>query len=255
LNFTIAVRLSTGWRRLIGSFKLQVIFRKRASNYSALLWKVTYEDKGSYESSPPYIQVYCSQLNALSLLLRMHSTHITHTLFRLTPHTHSLTTHTTHIHFRLVPHTHSLLTHITHTLANALTSHTHFRLTSHTHSLMHLSHITHTLIPHTLPHHTHFRLTPHTHSVIHSNHITHTLVPSTNSTHTNPTHNPTSHTHFRLTPHTHSLIHSRPITHTLLRSTHITHTRIPHSLSHQRPTLEYSQANTLHYHHTHALEF
>ena len=44
----------TGWRRLIGSPKLQVIFRKRATNYRGLLWKVTYEDKGSYESSPPY---------------------------------------------------------------------------------------------------------------------------------------------------------------------------------------------------------
>jgi len=41
----------TGWRRLIGSPKLQVVFRKRATNYRALLWKVTYEDKGSYESS------------------------------------------------------------------------------------------------------------------------------------------------------------------------------------------------------------
>ena len=48
----------TGWRRLIGSPKLQVIFRKRATNYRALLWKVTYEDKGSYESSPPCIHTY-----------------------------------------------------------------------------------------------------------------------------------------------------------------------------------------------------
>jgi len=44
---------ATGWRRLIGSPKLQVIFRKRATNNRALLWKLTYEDKGSYESSPP----------------------------------------------------------------------------------------------------------------------------------------------------------------------------------------------------------
>ena len=47
-------RLVTGWSRLIGSPMLQVIFCKRATNYRALLWKVTYEDKGSYESSPPY---------------------------------------------------------------------------------------------------------------------------------------------------------------------------------------------------------
>ena len=37
----------TGWRRLIGCLKLQVIFRKRVTNYRALLRKVTYEDKAS----------------------------------------------------------------------------------------------------------------------------------------------------------------------------------------------------------------
>jgi len=43
----------TVWRRLIGSPKLQIIFRKRATKYRALLRKMTYKDKGSYESSPP----------------------------------------------------------------------------------------------------------------------------------------------------------------------------------------------------------
>jgi len=43
----------TGWRRLIGSPKLQVIFHKRATKYRSLLRKMTYKDKGSYESSPP----------------------------------------------------------------------------------------------------------------------------------------------------------------------------------------------------------
>ena len=37
----------------IGCLKLQVIFRKRACNYRALLRKMTYEDKASYGSSPP----------------------------------------------------------------------------------------------------------------------------------------------------------------------------------------------------------
>ena len=45
--------LRTGWRRLIGSPKLQIIFHKRAIKYRALLRKMTYKDKGSYESSPP----------------------------------------------------------------------------------------------------------------------------------------------------------------------------------------------------------
>ena len=43
----------TGFRRLIGCLKLQVIFRKRATNYRALLRKIPCEDKTSYGSSPP----------------------------------------------------------------------------------------------------------------------------------------------------------------------------------------------------------
>ena len=43
----------TGWRRLTGCLKLQVIFRKRASNYRALLRKITCKDKTSYDSTPP----------------------------------------------------------------------------------------------------------------------------------------------------------------------------------------------------------
>jgi len=45
--------IATGWRRLIGSPKLQIIFHKRATKYRSLLRKMTYKDKGSYESSPP----------------------------------------------------------------------------------------------------------------------------------------------------------------------------------------------------------
>jgi len=44
---------NTGWRRPIGCLKLQVIFRKRATNYRALLRKMTYEAKASYASPPP----------------------------------------------------------------------------------------------------------------------------------------------------------------------------------------------------------
>jgi len=45
--------LVTGWRRLIGSPNLQIIFNKRATKYRSLFRKITYKDKGSYESSPP----------------------------------------------------------------------------------------------------------------------------------------------------------------------------------------------------------
>jgi len=44
----------TGWRGLIGSPKLQIVFHKRATKYRSLWQKMTYKDKGSYESSPPF---------------------------------------------------------------------------------------------------------------------------------------------------------------------------------------------------------
>jgi len=43
----------TGWRRLIGSPKLQIIFHKTTTTYRSLLQNMTYKDKGSYKSSPP----------------------------------------------------------------------------------------------------------------------------------------------------------------------------------------------------------
>ena len=48
-----------GWRNLIGSPKLQIIFHKSATKYRSLLWKMTYKDKASYESSPPSISCFC----------------------------------------------------------------------------------------------------------------------------------------------------------------------------------------------------
>jgi len=47
----------TGWRRLIGSPMLQIIFHKRATKYRSLLWKMTHKDKGSYESLPRYVYI------------------------------------------------------------------------------------------------------------------------------------------------------------------------------------------------------
>jgi len=45
--------MPTAWQRLIGCLKMQIIFRKRATNYRALMRKMTYEDKASCGSSPP----------------------------------------------------------------------------------------------------------------------------------------------------------------------------------------------------------
>ena len=50
------LQLRTGWRRLIGSLKLQIMVHKRAIKYRSLLRKMTHRDKGSYESSPPCTQ-------------------------------------------------------------------------------------------------------------------------------------------------------------------------------------------------------
>ena len=47
------IACSTGWRRLIESPNLHVIFHKRATEYKSLLQKMTYKDKGSHESWPP----------------------------------------------------------------------------------------------------------------------------------------------------------------------------------------------------------
>jgi len=46
------VVFSIGWRRPIGCFNLQVIFRKRATKYRALLQKMTSKEKASYDSTP-----------------------------------------------------------------------------------------------------------------------------------------------------------------------------------------------------------
>jgi len=46
-------RQNTGWRSCIGCLKLQVSFRKRATNYRALWRKMTYQNKASYASWPP----------------------------------------------------------------------------------------------------------------------------------------------------------------------------------------------------------
>jgi len=45
----------TGWRRCIRCLKLQVFFRKRAIIHRAPLRKMTYKDKASYASLPPFM--------------------------------------------------------------------------------------------------------------------------------------------------------------------------------------------------------
>jgi len=64
-----AVRmLIIGWRRLIGSPRLQIIFHKRATKYRSLLRKMTRKDKGTYESSPPCTDISNHTLCTISSL-------------------------------------------------------------------------------------------------------------------------------------------------------------------------------------------
>jgi len=55
-HYSGTYHMCTGWRRLIGCLRLQVIFRKRATNLRALFWEMTYEDKASCDSTPPCIR-------------------------------------------------------------------------------------------------------------------------------------------------------------------------------------------------------
>jgi len=52
-SYILYTNTNTGWRRCIGCLRLQVSFRKRTTNYRALLRKTTYKDKASYGSAPP----------------------------------------------------------------------------------------------------------------------------------------------------------------------------------------------------------
>jgi len=80
--------LNTGGRRPIGCLKLQVIFRKKATNYRAFLRMITYTDKASYGSLPP-----CS-VNSIMQLSHIHIWIYTHAYIH-TPNIHTcLHTHT-----------------------------------------------------------------------------------------------------------------------------------------------------------------
>ena len=58
-SFSIVFAVS----RPIGCLKLQVMFCKRATNYRALLRKMTCQDKASYDSAPPCIIAFGVSIN------------------------------------------------------------------------------------------------------------------------------------------------------------------------------------------------
>jgi len=80
--------MGTEWQRPIGCFKLQVIFRKRATNYRALLRKMTYKDKASYGSLPPCIHIveYAYIIFVYYMYVCTHAYNIKTLHFRITNH-------------------------------------------------------------------------------------------------------------------------------------------------------------------------
>ena len=95
----------TGRRRLIGSLKLQVIFRKRATKYRALLRKMTYEYKASYDSTPSHTcdtTQYTESCNELmSYVSRTHVMYVSRTHVIDTPQCIACMSHVTRV---TVPH-------------------------------------------------------------------------------------------------------------------------------------------------------
>ena len=75
-HLNASCHMPTGWRRHIGSPKLQIIFHKRATKYRSLLQKMTCKDKGSYESSPPCIIRW--QLHTSQWAMSQSTSHVTH---------------------------------------------------------------------------------------------------------------------------------------------------------------------------------
>ena len=128
---------ATGWRRLIGSLKLRIIFHKRATRYRSLLREMTYKDKGAYESSPPCT---CAD-GRVTYILAFHvrtciCTHA-HTIFLSL----SLSCIYTYMYTIFLKHTHILSLLYTQTLTHKL-SHT----LKHTHTYTYNHTLAHTLI-------------------------------------------------------------------------------------------------------------
>jgi len=129
----VNLRFTTGWRRLIGSSKLQIIFHTRATKYRSLFQKMTYKGQGSYESSPPCTRVWI-WVTRTHILTQWDSHSLSFFLSLSVTHTH------THTHTRTHTHTH------THTHAHTHT-HTHTHTQTHTHAHTHTWCLK-TLVPH-----------------------------------------------------------------------------------------------------------
>ena len=125
-----------GWQRPIGCLKLQVIFRKRAIKYRALLRKMTYKDETSCGSSPPYTLHYTLKTHCNTL---QHTAAHYNTLQHITTHCNTLQHAVTH---------YNTLQHIT-TCCNTL-PHTAAHYNTLQHSTSHCNTLQHTAAHYTL---------------------------------------------------------------------------------------------------------
>ena len=81
---------SNGILQHIECLKLQVIFRKRATNYRALLQNLSYTDKALYDSTPP-----CSSFQDTDIHKHTHTLTISMSRYQhIQTHVHKHTTHT-----------------------------------------------------------------------------------------------------------------------------------------------------------------
>jgi len=113
----------TGWRRPIECLKLQVIFRKRATNYRALLQKTICEDQVPYDSTPPCSASNTHVSDSSSLYTLSESLTLTRSLTHSLSHSLSLALSLTllpHIHLFLLRKKESLTLWVTHSLSHSL---------------------------------------------------------------------------------------------------------------------------------------
>ena len=105
----IYTRVHTGWRRPIRCLILWITFRKLATNYRALLRKMTQKDKASYESLPPCKRGphgHSLNLSYSNIYMHIHAFMYTPTIFmNIHKYSHLHTyTHTIFIHIHVYIH-------------------------------------------------------------------------------------------------------------------------------------------------------
>jgi len=200
----------TGWRGVIGCLNLHVIFRKRATNYRAVLRETTYEDQAHYDSTPPCTYSLCKHAYGVAIMSRLpgiiglfckrtlrkrlysaketynlkEPTNRSHPIFQLRYATHCTTLQHTatycNILHRTASHRNTLALHCI-TLQKFHTAHSNVHTRTHTHTHSHVHTYTHTHTPHVLAALICRKHVTHTHAQTHT-HILHPRCPELSHT-------------------------------------------------------------------------